>query len=136
MYLFQQRLIEELGIAETRAPSIAEGMEALFNALAQLDNKQFGIIKRIGLEKLMDIYSATEEQRMLFCRPKWRLKDNEARGKYKRTEFMIMTLKGKTTASVVPIGKNAWERIGEFANTFEARLAVEDWIDKKGDLNV
>lgn len=129
MELFKQRLIDEFGIAETRAPEIAKGVKDLFYALAQLDNEQFGIIKKMGLRKLLNIYSATEEQRMLFLRPKWKLgHDDVWTSIFKKVEFIIESAEQFPEVRVWANGLS----LGCYKNSFEARLAIEDHIDKEG----
>jgi hypothetical protein len=53
---FYSKLLE-LGIAETRIPSIIQGLDKLHSSLSSLDDENLEKLKNIGsLDKLFDLY--------------------------------------------------------------------------------
>lgn len=61
--LFEKHLVEEVDIAETRAPELAEAMDKLHSALCQMDKANLEKVNRIGLVELMRVFSKIEQVR-------------------------------------------------------------------------
>lgn len=61
--LFEKYLIEDLKLAETRAPELAEAMDKLHNALCQMDTENLEKVHQVGLTNLMRTFSQVEEVR-------------------------------------------------------------------------
>lgn len=59
--LFERYLIEEVGIAETRAPEIAEAYDKLHSALCQLDTENLSKVHQRTIGGLMRDFSVIEE---------------------------------------------------------------------------
>lgn len=61
--LFEKYLVEEVGIAETRAPELAEAMDKLHSALCQMDTENLAKIHQRTIGGLMRDFSLLEEVR-------------------------------------------------------------------------
>lgn len=61
--LFQKYLKDALGIAETRIPDLAEGVDKLHSALCQMDSENLGKIQAMGLEVLLMKFALVEKLR-------------------------------------------------------------------------
>jgi hypothetical protein len=59
--LFEQYLVRDLGITETRAPELAEAMDTLHRALCQMDIENIDKVHQVGLGNLMRTYSDIEK---------------------------------------------------------------------------
>lgn len=61
--LFEEYLVKEVGIAQTRAPELAQAMDKLHNALCQMDTENLEKVHQVGLVELMREFCKIEEVR-------------------------------------------------------------------------
>ena len=61
MKIFEQYLIEDLHITDTRAVDLAQAMDELHRAMCKLDSTNLAIVHQVGLTNLMRSFSQLEQ---------------------------------------------------------------------------